>query len=109
MKSLKFAGYLVSPVLSGKKTSTWRMFDDKKLQVGDKLAFVNRETGKEFAQAEIVGIREKKLSQVVDADFVGHEKANSMQELYEDFRHFYGDKVTWETPLKMVDFKLSHG
>ena len=45
MKTLKFASHLVQKILSGEKTSTWRLFDDKDLQVGDGLIFVNKDTG----------------------------------------------------------------
>ena len=37
MKVLKFREYLVPLVLSGEKDSTWRLFDDKDLSVGDEI------------------------------------------------------------------------
>ncbi|QQR79156.1 MAG: ASCH domain-containing protein [Candidatus Moraniibacteriota bacterium] len=62
MKTLKFTDSLSKLVLSGAKTSTWRMFDDKALSVGDELSFINKSTGEEFAQARIVTVR-KRLSE----------------------------------------------
>ena len=59
IKTLKFKGYLVPKILDGSKIITWRLFDDKDLQVGDMLLFTNSASGKEFAKAEIVGVREK--------------------------------------------------
>jgi hypothetical protein len=106
MKTLKFAQHLVIPVLSGEKTSTWRLFDDKDLQTGDKLLFVNKETGKEFAQATILSTKEKKLSELVDSDFEGHEKFESEEKMYEAYRMYYGDRVTPETVVKIIKFKL---
>jgi len=44
MKTLKFANNLVSLILSGEKTATWRLFDDKDLTKGDKVLFLDQET-----------------------------------------------------------------
>jgi len=53
MKTVKFRDYLVPLVLSGGKTSTWRLFDDKDLSVGDEIEL--REFGADigFAYAQI--------------------------------------------------------
>ena len=64
MKTLKFDPSLVPLVLDGSKTSTWRLFDDKDLQVGDHLSLVNSADKQEFAQAEIIEVREKKLGEI---------------------------------------------
>jgi hypothetical protein len=106
MKTLKFAEHLVTLVLSGEKTSTWRLFDDKDLQVGDELLFVDKETGKEFAQAIILSTKEKKLNELIDTDFEGHEKFESEEKMYEAYRMYYGDRVTPETVVKIIKFKL---
>lgn len=45
MKTLKFTLQLCEQILAGTKTSTWRLFDDKDLAVGNELQFVNKETG----------------------------------------------------------------
>lgn len=50
---------LVEKILLGKKTSTWRLFDDKNLQIGDELVFLNKETGKEFGKAKITSMKVK--------------------------------------------------
>ena len=74
MKSLKFMPYLIEQILSGAKTATWRLFDDKALSRGDKLEFINQESGEKFADAEISNIKEKELGLIVDEDFIGHGK-----------------------------------
>ena len=106
MKTIKFAAHLVPLILSGEKTSTWRLFDDKNLSVGDDLSFVNKETSEEFASGKITAVEEKKLGEVTDADFSGHERYKSMEKMYETFRDFYGDRVTPETVVKMIDFEV---
>jgi hypothetical protein len=107
MKTLKFAPHLVSLVLSGEKTSTFRLFDDKDLKVEDRLSLVNKETSEEFAQAVIIKVKEKKLKDLEESDFEGHEKFESEAKMYEAYRLYYGDKVTPDTVVKIVDFKLT--
>lgn len=98
---------LVPLVLSGEKTSTWRLFDDKDLQKDDELSLVNKETGEEFVKAVITKVEEKKLKDLNNSDFEGHEKFESEEKMYEAYRSYYGDKVTPKTIVKMVDFKLT--
>lgn len=107
MKTLKFAPELVLLVLSGEKTSTWRLFDDKDLQVGDELSLVNKMTGGEFAQAKIVTVREKTLAQIDEADFdAGHERYESKEKMLAAFQSCYGDSVTMDTLVKLIKFEL---
>ncbi|MDD2785585.1 MAG: ASCH domain-containing protein [Patescibacteria group bacterium] len=106
MQSLKFAPHLVPLVLSGEKTSTWRLFDDKDLQVDDELVFVNAVTGDEFAKARITSLTVKTLGQVTPDDYDGHEKYSSPEEALETFNKFYGGKVTLETEVKIIKFEL---
>ncbi len=59
MKTLKFKPHLVDQIIAGTKTSTWRVFDDKDLQIGDNLVFLNKETLIDFGTATITNIRIK--------------------------------------------------
>lgn len=106
MKTLKFRPHLVSQILSGIKDSTWRLFDDKDLQKGDLITLKNSETLEDFAKAEIVNVREKKLGKLEDSDFEGQEKFKNEEKMYETYRKYYGDKVTPETVVKIIKFKL---
>ncbi len=106
MKTLKFRENLANEILAGRKTATWRLFDDKDLQVGDKLDLLIWETKEKFADAEIILVQEKKLGDIKDEDFVGHEKFASRDEMLLSYKSFYGDKVTWETSVKIINFKL---
>lgn len=106
MKTLKLFDHLAPLVLSGEKTSTWRMFDDKDLQVGDDVRFVKTDSGEEFAIARITAVTEKKLGEIGEADFVGHEKYENVEQMVDAFRRAYGDQVTLETSVKMIEFKV---
>lgn len=106
MKNLKFDSNLVSKILSGEKTSTWRLFDDKDLKNGDELIFIEKETGKEFAKAVIISAREKKFEDLNDEDFKGHRKYDTEKEMYEDFQKYYNLPVTPTSILKVIDFQL---
>ena len=107
MKTLKFAPELVPLILSGEKTSTWRLFDDKNLSVGDKLSFINRTTGEEFAKERIVSVREKKLGEIDAVDFdEGHEHFESPKKMLESYRSYYGDMITMDTLVKLISFEI---
>ncbi|OGZ95946.1 MAG: hypothetical protein A3I44_05180 [Candidatus Sungbacteria bacterium RIFCSPLOWO2_02_FULL_51_17] len=106
MKTLKFIANLIPPILSRKKTSTWRLFDDKDLRVGDTLCFVEHETGREFATAKVISVREKPLGEINEQDAIGQEKFDSREKMLEAFRSHYGNAVTMGTIVKMVDFVL---
>jgi len=106
MKTLKFKPHLVDQILNGSKTVTWRLFDDKDLKVGDELSFVNSETGSHFTNARIIEITEKKLGEMQDDDFNGHEKYQNQNDMLEHYRKYYGDRVNLDTMVKVVKFKL---
>ena len=106
MKTLKFAPPLAKMILEGNKTTTWRLFDDKDLQPGDKLNLQNCETGEDFAKAEILEIQEKELGKLENADFDGHEKFLDQEDMLKQYREYYGEKVNLNTIVKVIKFKL---
>jgi hypothetical protein len=107
MKTLKFASKLVPLVLSGEKTVTWRLFDDKDLKVDDDLIFVDKGTGEEFAGARITSIMEKALGDITSEDEVGHESFRDAEERFITYCKYYGDRVTQDTIVKMLEFELT--
>jgi 8-oxo-dGTP diphosphatase len=107
MKTLKFTEHLVDMILSGEKKSTWRLFDDKDLKEGDELSFINKQNNQEFAKSKIIKIAEKKLGDINDNDFEGHEKFESREIMFDTYRKYYGDKVSDDTIVKMIDFEIT--
>lgn len=106
VKTLKFASHLVREIQKGRKTSTWRVFDEKDLQVGDRIQLVNKETAQIFAEADIVRVHEKNLEAMTEDDLDGHESYASPEEMLKSFQAFYGDKVTMNTPVKIINFSI---
>ncbi len=106
VKTLKFRHHLAEEILKGRKTVTWRLFDDKDLKVGDEVKLLYWETKEKFANAEIINVREKKLGEIEEKDFEGHEQFGSKNEMLETYRKYYGDRVDWDTIVKIVEFKL---
>lgn len=106
MKQLKFKPHLVKKVLSGEKTSTWRLFDDKDLQEGDELELLDSETKEVFAKAHIDSVVVKKLGELTDEDWKGHERFPSEEEMYQTYNSYYDEEVTSDTEVKIIRFSL---
>jgi hypothetical protein len=98
----------MSLILSGEKTSTWRLFDDKNLQAEDKLEFINKETGEIFALATATKVIERPLGKLKEEDIEGHEKYSSPEEMYRWFSDAYNAEVGPDTPVKIVWFELKN-
>ena len=107
MKTIKFMPHLVELILAGKKSSTWRLFDDKDLSEGDALIFVNKETGEEFGTGKITKVAMRVLGGLTDADWEGHERFVSEEEMYATYKKYYGDRVSPETEVKIIGFEFA--
>lgn len=106
MKTLKFKDHLVSSILSGKKTTTWRFFDDKELKANDELILINKDTLNNFAKAKIISIKEKKFKDLKEEDFEDHKDFKNKEIKLERFRAYYGDGVNEDVIVKIIKFKL---
>lgn len=106
MKTIKFRHSLVENILNQEKTTTWRLFDDKDLQVGDDIELIDWESREMFSKGRIVNVYEKKISEIEDSDYKGHKKYGNLQEMINGFREFYGDRVNKSTIVKIIEFKI---
>lgn len=106
MKTLKFRESLSKLILSGDKSSTWRLFDDKNLSVGDEVSFLVWETGEEFTRVKILEVKESKFSDLSEEDLEGHEKYSSDEEMYAEFSKYYNKKVDGNTIAKIIRFEI---
>ena len=105
-KAIKFRSELAVLVLAGEKDSTWRLFDDKNLSEGDEVDLINWDTKEKFAEATLIKVWEKKMGELKEADFDGHEKFANEEEMYKTYRTYYSDKVGPETVVKIIRFQL---
>ena len=107
MKTLKFRSVLAEMILRGEKKTTFRLFDDKDIRAGDELELVNWATKQPFGKAVVLEAYDKEFEQLEEADFVGHEKYMSKEQMYATFREFYGDRVVPETVVRIVRFRMT--
>jgi hypothetical protein len=105
-KSFKFRQHLVPLVLSGAKNVTWRLFDDKDITTGDAVDLINWNTKEKFGEALVTDVREKKLGELEESDWEGHERFQDDEEMYETYRSYYDRPVGPETRIKIIRFKL---
>jgi len=106
MKTLKFHPSLVPKVLSGKKVTTWRLFDDKNLTEGDEIMFLNSETKQEFIKAVLTHVKETTFSNLTEDDWKGHEKFSSDEEMYSAYSRYYNGPINENTELKIIRYEL---
>lgn len=101
MKLVKFRDYLVPLVLSGQKNSTWRLFDDKDLSIGDDVELCEFGKDDSFATARITKVIEKPFGELKDDDKEGHETFSTDYEMYKTYSGYYN------TNVKIIWFKLT--
>ena len=68
--------------------------------------FVNKETGEEFGAAVITSLCTKTLGTLTDADWEGHERFPSEEEMYTTYRKYYGDQVDETSEVKILSFEF---
>jgi ribonuclease HI len=105
IKTLKFKSDIVEPIISGKVYKTWRLFDDKQLEVDDILQLVNSDTKEEIGYAKIVKITIKHLADIIEEDMSGHKYYNNIEEVVAKFKDFYGPRVNPESIVKIIEFE----
>jgi len=106
MKTIKFRESLSKLILNGEKNVTWRLFDDKNLSKGDTVSLLIWETKEEFAKAKLIEVKEKKLGELTEEDWKGHERFSSNKEMYDTYSLYYKQKVNENTLVKIIRFRL---
>lgn len=106
MKRLHFTPKLIDLILSGKKTSTWRLWDDKDLKEGDIVEFADSDTREVFVSAKLTRVIEKAFKDLTEEEKEGHEKYIEAEEVFKNFSMYYGKKVDENTTFKVIHFSL---
>lgn len=110
MKSLKLNHEFAQLILQGQKTSTWRINDDKDLHVNEDVQLIDKvdplkpETWQPIGTARITSILEKQLGKVTAQDIAPGEQLKPLKELLVEYRTYYGQQVSAETPVKIITF-----
>jgi ribonuclease HI len=110
MKTLKFDHNDARQILSGAQTSTWRLYDDKGLSVDDEIRVIDKvdpdspKTWKVIGIGKVNEIVEKRLGYITEEDMIGHKIYDSKEDILRAYKQYYGERVTLETPVKIVRF-----
>jgi hypothetical protein len=105
-KKFYFVPELITSILTGEKTTAWRLFDDQDFKEGDVVDFYDNASNKLFATAKLTRVVEKTIGGITDEDEVGHEKFDSEEDMYQKYERYYGREVGPETPIKVIWFEL---
>lgn len=104
MKTLKFTPEQIPRIQNGALMNTWRLHDEKQLNVGDEVQFINNENGETFGYGTINEIVIKRIADINDTDQIGHEKYVNLDQILAVFRKFYGQSIGPETIVKVVKY-----
>jgi hypothetical protein len=106
MKTLKFSGDLPGMILSGRKTVTWRIHDEKAIEIGDVIECLARPALNRFATIRVTNVRETTFGEFNKADTEWHESFSTEKEMYETYSRYYSMDVNPTTRVKVITFVL---
>lgn len=112
MKTIKLDHELAEDVKNGKKHSTWRLFDEKDLSVDDRVIIIdkvdphNHDSWVAIGEAVLTKVVEKHLGDVAKEDHEGHNPYASPEDMLQAFQGYYGDSVSFKTPVKVIHFEF---
>ncbi len=112
MKRLKFNHIEAENIKKGVQTATLRIDDEKSISVNDLIEVIDKVKEDEPSSWEVIGVaRVDKVTvqRIGDLDIEegNFEKFGSTTELYEQMALFYGDYITDETLVKVVEFSFN--
>jgi len=114
MKTLKLDHNLAQEVLKGTKTSTWRLYDDKDLSVNDEVRIIDKVKANDAASWRPIGVArinsvvQKRLQDVSNDDYEGHNQYPNRQAMIDVFRNYYGPQVNGDTVVKIIRFTFNN-
>ncbi len=109
-KILKLNHQAAELIRLGKKTSTWRLNDDKDLRVNDHISFVDKVNSKdpktwvEFGDTIVTSIIEKRFGDLTSSNFEGSENYSTNDEMIKAFQRYYGENIDYNSPVKIIHF-----
>lgn len=106
MNILKFDPELIPKIIDENYTTTWRLFDNKQISLGDVVELVNSQNNEVFAKARIIRITHKYLRDINDFDMQNHKKYESLDCIIDGFKKYYGDSVNEGSVVKIYEFNI---
>lgn len=99
--------------MAGAIHSTWRLYDDKDLSVNDAVVLIDKveperpQTWRVIGRGRINKVIEKRMGDITEEDYEGHDPHESPEARLQAYKGYYGEQVTWDTPVKMVYFDFT--
>ena len=106
MKTLKFDESQIDKILNSEITSTWRLADEKNIQVNDELQFISSKTSEKFAEAIVDEVTTKRINDINSEDMAGHQQYDSLSDILISFQKYYGALINSESLVKIIKFHL---
>lgn len=111
MKKLKFNHPYVEDIKAGSKTATFRVNDDKDIQVGDRIAIVDKvkedypTTWEVPGEIQVESIEKRALGTLTKENFSSAESFDSVDEMLTVFKRFYGEHISEDTTVSIIFFR----
>jgi len=100
MICVKYAPHLLPKVLSGEKTTTWRLDNEKPFEVGGRVGHCRI-----YGHSRVSWIIDTVLGEGIDAAaHEGHEDCGSAEERIDTYRGFYGPEVDGASEVTAIHF-----
>lgn len=107
MKLLKFDPSRIQRIINGELNVTWRLNDDKHISVDDTVEFINSKNGEAFGSGVIQKVIIKHFGDVTPEDFRDYQTYSSNDEMYNDFKHYYGPDIGEHSILKIIYYTFT--
>ena len=105
-ETLKFRGYLASPILAGRQWVTVRLKDERKFySVGSTITLLDSSSGKSFGKAKILEVTESTLGKVPH-NLEGNQSFRDLDAMKHMYTTYYGNNVRFASPVEIVRFGL---
>ena len=105
LTTLKFNDPLVAMVLRKTKDTTWRIGDDKNIDIGE-IVSLCRNSGEEFGKGEVRSIKKTLFKYLSLEDKTGHERFETAEDMYKTYSIYYGFEVCPKTEVQVIKYKL---
>lgn len=110
MKQLKFEHQFAADIKAGNKTATFRVNDDKDVKPGDVVELVDKvshdypTTWEIPGELEITEVSQVSIGNLTNEHMLRAETFDSVDEMIQTFRRFYGEHVNEDTLVSVLSF-----